>query len=110
MLDQAMVQYLINLNLLEEVTAVLDGGHTLCQAYFAHTDVRIVRDQYKLKPLDIGWYQICYALGVRNKSSDTLSVNFTPFEAAFQALTETLYPQVSSFGFLRCTTNPSPEK
>ncbi|OYU11354.1 MAG: hypothetical protein CFE38_12890 [Comamonadaceae bacterium PBBC1] len=96
-----MVQYLADKTLSAEATAVLDAGRQLWRAYFAHTDVRTVRDQYKLNRPDVGWYQIRNALAERNKSGDTAPVNFTPFEAAYQALTDKLRPQVFSLGFLR---------
>ncbi|PVE41339.1 hypothetical protein H663_017830 [Limnohabitans planktonicus II-D5] len=50
---------------------------------------------------EVGWYQIRNALAERNKSGDTAPVNFTPFESAYQALTDKLRPQVFSLGFLR---------
>jgi hypothetical protein len=96
-----MVQYLADITLSAEATAVLDTGRTLWKAYFAHTDVRTVRDQYKLNRPDVGWYQIRNALAERNKSGDTAPVNFTHFESAYQALTDKLRPQVFSLGFLR---------
>lgn len=96
-----MVQYLADKTLSAEATAVLDAGRGLWKAYFAHTDVRTVRDQYKLNRPDVGWYQIRNALAERNKSGDTAPVNFTPFEAAYQVLTDKLRPQVFSLGFLR---------
>jgi hypothetical protein len=49
----------------------------------------------------VGWYQVRNALAERNKSGDTAPVNFAPFEAAYQALTAKLRPQVFSLGFLR---------
>ena len=96
-----MVQYLADKPLSAEVQAVLDAGRTLWQAYFAYTDVRTVRDEYKLNRPDVGWYQIRNALKARNSSGDTAPVNFGPFESAYQALTEKLQPQVFSLGFLR---------
>ena len=96
-----MVQYLADRNLSSEAQAVLDGGRGLWQAYFAHTDVRTVRDQYKLNRPDVGWYQVRNALKARNASGDTAPINFGPFELAYQALTEKLQPQVFSLGFLR---------
>ena len=96
-----MVQYLADKTLSAEATAVLDAGRTLWKAYFAHTDVRTVRDQYKLNRPDVGWYQIRNALAERNKSGDTAPVSFTSFESAYQALTNKLRPQVFSLGFLR---------
>ncbi|NMM14631.1 MAG: hypothetical protein HHJ17_14005 [Rhodoferax sp.] len=96
-----MVQYLVDKTLSAEALAVLDGGRGLWQAYFAHTDVRTVRDQYKLNRSDVGWYQIRNALKARNASGDTAPVNHGPFELAYQALTDKLRPQVFSLGFLR---------
>lgn len=96
-----MVQYLADKTLSAEATAVLDAGRQLWRAFFAHTDVRTVRDQYKLNRPDVGWYQIRNALAERNKSGDTAPVNFKPFEVAYEALTQKLRPQVFSLGFLR---------
>lgn len=96
-----MVQYLAGKTLSEEATAVLDAGRQLWRAFFAHTDVRTVREQYKLNRPDVGWYQIRNALAERNKSGDTAPVNFKPFEVAYEALTRKLRPQVFSLGFLR---------
>ena len=96
-----MAQYLADKPLSAEAQAVLDAGRTLWQAYFAYTDARTVRDEYKLNRPDVGWYQIRNALKARNSSGDTAPVNFGPFESAYQALTEKLQPQVFSLGFLR---------
>lgn len=96
-----MVQYLADKTLSTEALAVLGAGRGLWQAYFAHTDVRTVRDDYKLNRPDVGWYQVRNALKARNTSGDTAPVNFTPFEAAYQLLTDKLKPQVFSLGFLR---------
>ncbi len=96
-----MVQHLAGLALSVEAQAVLDAGRGLWQAYFAHTDVRTVRDTYKLNRPDVGWYQIRNALAARNASGDTAPVNFSPMEAAYQVLSEKLRPQVFSLGFLR---------
>lgn len=83
-----------------EALAVLNAGRTLWQAYFAHTDVRTVRDELKLNRPDVGWYQIRNALKKRNESGDTAPVDFTPFETAYKMLTEKLQPQVFELGFL----------
>ena len=96
-----MVQYLADKTLSVQALPVLDAGRTLWQAYFAHTDVRTVRDELKLNRPDAGWFQVRTALGKRNASGDTTPINFTPFELAYQALTEKLKPQVFSLGFLR---------
>jgi len=84
-----------------EAQAVLDAGRTLWQAYFAHTDVRTVRDELKLNRPDVGWYQIRNALKARNSSGDTVPVDFTPFETAYKELSDKLRPQVFELGFLR---------
>ena len=96
-----MVQYLADKTLSIEALAVLDGGRGLWKAYFAETDVRTVRDQYKLNRSDVGWYQVRNALKARNASGDAAPVNHVPFELAYQALTDKLQPQVFSLGFLR---------
>jgi hypothetical protein len=96
-----MVQYLADKALSQEAQAVLDTGRQLWRAYFSTTDVRSVRDEYKLNRADVGWYQIRNALAARNKSGDTAPVNFTPFETAYEALTLKLRPQVFELGFLR---------
>ena len=96
-----MVQYLTDKTLSAEATAVLDAGRELWKAYFAHTDPRTVREQYKLNRPDVGWYQIRNALSERNKSGDTAPVHFSPIEAAYAALSDKLRPQVFSLGFLR---------
>jgi hypothetical protein len=84
-----------------EAQAVLDAGRTLWQTYFAHTDVRTVRDELKLNRPDVGWYQIRNALKARNASGDTVPVDFTAFSNAYQALSDKLQPQVFELGFLR---------
>ena len=96
-----MVDYLSDKTLSDEASAVLDAGRVLWWAYFAYTDVRSVREQYKLNRPDVGWYQIRNALAERNKSGDTAPINFSPLEDAYAALTEKLRPQVFSLGFLR---------
>lgn len=96
-----MVQYLTDKILSTEATAVLDAGRKLWQAYFAHTDVRTVRDEFKLNRADVGWYQIRNALKARNASSDAIPVDFKPFENAYKALSDKLRPMVFELGFLR---------
>lgn len=96
-----MVQYLSDKPLSAEALAVLDAGRTLWKAYFAHTDVRTVRDELKLNRPDVGWYQIRNALKARNASGDVAPVDFTPFETAYKALGDKLRPQVFELGFLR---------
>jgi len=88
-------------NMSEESKAVLAEGKKLWQAYFAHTDVRTVRDELKLNRADVGWYQVRKALQARNASGDVAPVSFKPFEEAYKALSEKLQPMVYELGFLR---------
>ncbi|MFM7630892.1 MAG: hypothetical protein ACKO43_03655 [Alphaproteobacteria bacterium] len=60
-----------------------------------------MREEYKLNRPDVGWYQIRGALKRHNADGDSPPVDFTPFEAAYRTLTETLIPQVYDLGFLR---------
>ena len=96
-----MVQYLSDKTQSPEALAVLDAGRRLWQAYFAHTDVRTLRDRLKLNRPDVGWFQVRTALAARNISGDTAPVNFGPVELAYQVLSDKLRPQVFSLGFLR---------
>jgi hypothetical protein len=96
-----MVQYLADKTFSQEAKAVLDAGRQLWQSYFSTTDVRSVRDEYKLNRADVGWYQIRNALKKRNESGDTVPVSFAAFESAYESLTDKLRPQVFSLGFLR---------
>ncbi|MFN7901600.1 MAG: anthranilate synthase component I family protein [Holosporales bacterium] len=50
---------------------------------------------------DVGWYQIRNTLKRRNEAGDSLSVDFSGFEATYKALTEKLIPKVYEFGFLK---------
>ncbi|MEI7508452.1 MAG: hypothetical protein WCJ62_03205 [Flavobacterium sp.] len=96
-----MVQYLKDKKLTTEAKAVLQEGKKLWQAYFAHTDVRAVREELKLNRPDVGWYQIRNALKKRNESGDFPPVSFKSFEDAYKTLTEKLQPMVYELGFLR---------
>jgi len=96
-----MVQYLAGITWSAEAQAVLNAGRVLWQAYFFHTNVRSVRDQYKLNRPDVGWYQVRNALAARNASGNTAPVNFGLFEQAYQTLSDKLRPQVFTLGFLR---------
>ena len=84
-----------------EASAVRLAGQVLWQAYFANTDVRNVRDEFKLNRPDVGWYQIHNALKARNASGDFTPVSFAEFEAAYKTLGDKLRPQVYELGFLR---------
>jgi hypothetical protein len=96
-----MVQYLTGKKQSTEAKAVLAEGKKLWQAYFAHTDNHIVRDEYKLNRSDVGWYQIRNALKKRNESGDFVPVSFDAFEQAYKTLTEKLRPMVYELGFLK---------
>ncbi len=96
-----MVQYMADKTFSNEATNVLAEGKKLWQAYFAHTDVRSVRDELKLNRPDAGWYQIRKALQARNASGDFAPVSFKPFEEAYKTLTEKLQPMVYELGFLK---------
>ena len=96
-----MVQYLADKVLSNEARDVLDENKKLWQAYFAHTDVRAVRDELKLNRPDVGWYQVRKALQARNSSGDFPAVSFNRFEDVYKSLTEKLQPQVYELEFLK---------
>ncbi|MES2062576.1 MAG: hypothetical protein V4456_11690 [Bacteroidota bacterium] len=96
-----MYQYMSVLQFSEESKQVLASGRSLWQNYFAHTDVRTTRDEFKLNRADVGWYQIRMALQSRNSSGDFPIVSFKPFEIAYKILTEKLLSQVYEIGFLK---------
>lgn len=96
-----MVQYMADKTFSDEAKNVLAEGKKLWQAYFAHTDVRSVRDELKLNRADVGWYQVRKAMQARNTSGDVAPVSFKPFEEAYKILTEKLQPLVYELGFLK---------
>lgn len=96
-----MVEYLKDKQLSHEACAVLNAGRNLWREYFKKTPPHNVRDELKLNRPDVGWYQIRNALKKRNASGDDIPVDFTPFEEAYQALTEKLRPLVYELGFLK---------
>ena len=96
-----MVQYLSDKKLSKEAKKVMEEGRKLWKAYFAHTDVRTVRDELKLNRPDVGWYQIRKALEARNSSGDFPPVSFEPFKEAYNELTDKLRPMVYELGFLK---------
>lgn len=96
-----MVLYMQGKTFSAEAQAVLAEGKKLWQAYFAHTDVRSVRDELKLNRPDVGWYQVRKALQARNSSGDFAPVSFKAFEETYKALTEKLQPMVYELGFLK---------
>lgn len=96
-----MVQYLADKQLSAEAVAVLDAGRELWQAYFAYTDERSVRDEFKLNRADVGWYQIRNALKRRNETGDAPLVDFTRLSNAYELLSTKLRPLVYEYGFLK---------
>jgi hypothetical protein len=96
-----MVQYMADKTFSAEGGEVLKEGKKLWQAYFAHTDVRAVRDELKLNRADVGWYQVRKALQARNAGGDFTPMSFKPFEEAYKALSEKLQPMVYELGFLK---------
>lgn len=96
-----MVQYLSDKILSQEAKDVMAEGKKLWQAYFAHTDIRSVREELKLNRPDVGWYQVRKALQARNASGDFVPVNFNYFEQTYKILTEKLKPMVYELGFLK---------
>ena len=96
-----MVEHMKGKEFSSEARAVLEEGKKLWQSYFAHTDERSVRDEYKLNRPDVGWYQIRNALKKRNDSGDFPKVSFVDFENVYKKLSEKLEPQVYELGFLK---------
>ena len=96
-----MVQYMADKVFSAKAQAVLAEGQKLWQAYFAHTDVRSVRNDLKLNRPDVGWYQVRKALEARNASGDLPPTSFQAFQTAYRALTEKLQPLVYDLGFLK---------
>lgn len=96
-----MATYLSSIEFSGESKALLNVGRELWRAYFAHQDVRATRDEFMLNRPDVGWYQVRKALEERNKSGDSVPVDFSAFESAYENLTLKLRPQVYDFGFMR---------
>ena len=96
-----MSSYLSDRELSSEATAVLDAGRDLWKAFFAVTDNKSIRDEFKLNRPDVGWYQIRNALDKRNESGSSHPVSFEPFNEAYRLLTEKIRPLVYEYGFLR---------
>jgi hypothetical protein len=96
-----MVQYMAKKKFSKQAKAVLNAGRELWKAYFAEIDIYNVREELKLNRPDVGWYQIRNALKKRNQSGDSIPVDFSEFETAYQELTEKLRPQVFELGFLK---------
>ena len=96
-----MARYMRDKDFSSEAHAVLEEGKKIWAAYFTHTDSYDVRDEFKLNRPDVGWYQVRRAIQARNQSGDVPPVDFSPFEAAYKALTQKLEPQVYTLGFLK---------
>ncbi len=96
-----MVRYLSDKQLSAEAIIVLEAGKQLWQSYFAHSDNRTVRDEFKLNRADVGWYQVRNALRARNEAGDFPPVSLSFLEEAYKNLTEKLRPQVYELGFLK---------
>lgn len=96
-----MSNYLMERELSPEAAAVLDAGRELWRAFFAVTDNKAVRSEYRLNRPDVGWYQVRNTLKRRNELEGFPPVSFEPFEKAYNLLTEKIRPLVFEYGFLR---------
>jgi hypothetical protein len=96
-----MAQYMADKTFSKEASTTLEAGKILWRHFFAHIDMRTVRDELKLNRPDAGWYQLRKALQARNMSGDFQPVSFISFDAAYKQLTEKLQPMVYELGFLR---------
>lgn len=93
-----MATYLAELQLSKEAQQVMDEGRKLWQQYHATQFEKKIRDEFKLNRPDVGWYQIRKSL---EANSDSEAVDFEPFKAAYDELSQKLRPQVFNYGFLR---------
>ena len=93
-----MATYLAKLQLSKEAQQVMDEARKLWQQYHATQFEKKIRDEFKLNRPDVGWYQIRKSL---EANSDSEAVNFEPFKAAYDELSQKLRPQVFKYGFLR---------
>lgn len=96
-----MAQYLADKQLSNEAEAVLNKGRKLWCAYFEQDINSSLREKYKLNRADVGWYQIRKTLQEINEQGFAREISFKAFEAAYQALTDKLLPQVYDLGFLK---------
>ncbi len=96
-----MVQFMSGREFSKEACKVLEEGKKLWQAYFSYTDVRSVRDEFKLDRSDVSWFQVRKALEKRNSSGDTTPVSFDDFERAYGTLSSKLKPIVYDYEFIR---------
>lgn len=96
-----MSKYLARLKISAEAKAVKAEGRKIWSAFHAARDDKATRTAFKLNRADVGWYQIRNALKARTAAGSTVSVSFAAFDAAYEALTDKILPQVYSLGFLR---------
>jgi len=92
-----MSDYIATLKLSSEAKVVMAEGQKLWKKYHGTRFEKRIRDEYKLNRPDVGWYQIRRALRANIENDE---VDFTPLEAAYQALTLKLRPDVYDLGFL----------
>lgn len=99
-----MVDYLKDKKLSKEGAAVMDAGREVWRAYHAVQFERKIREELKLNRSDVGWYQIRKSLEAAGKSDANVGgtpFDFSPFKAAYDALSEKLRPMVYELGFLK---------
>lgn len=96
-----MVQFMSDRSFSKEACKVLEEGKKLWKAYFSYTDVRAVRDEFKLDRSDVSWFQVRKAIEKRNSSGDTSPVSFDDFEKSYEILSDKLKPIVYDYGFIR---------
>ncbi len=93
-----MVDYLRGKVLSPEAQAVLDAGREIFRAFHRQTLPRKIREEFKLNRPDAGWYQIRKAL---EANAENEVVDFGPFKAAYERLSNKLRPMVYGLGFLK---------
>lgn len=93
-----MATYLAEFHISKEAQQVMDEGRKLWQQYHATQFEKKIRDEFKLNRPDVGWYQIRKSL---EANSDSEAVDFEPFKAAYDELSQKLRPLVFNYGFLR---------
>ena len=95
-----MVNYLKDKKLSPQAHAVMAAGRQVWADYHAQTFERTIREEYALNRPDVGWYQIRKALEAAGKDNGS-PYDFSPFKAAYDALSDTLRPMVYELGFLK---------
>lgn len=92
-----MVRYMDGITFSPEAQSVLDEGRKLFQRFHATSFPNKIRQDFKLRRADAGWYQIRRAL---DAYSGTELTDFDSFKAAYSDLSAKLRPQVFELGFL----------